>query len=288
MSCVVCTRALPGEACAAHITRRLQDENNSSVCNSCRASIGLESEANAGRAALVVNELITPEVDYDSWKQFAELVYKVQDDYCVCVATAVRNASEKYNPSIVLGSVWLLYAVPLELHYLQDHGPSIIMQLTQRQGVFWCKMAAHLVYTRAMRAAAIYNDTLTTLADFDDIQIAIGQNLENLVQIMQQEVRHTFSGALPFSIYTLCSGFVATLLVKNFTFYEDRHHTAFTNKQFRALLLTISMGSHQRLGDRSPLLALESDILQFICSFLHSSHLLKHSVFHTSEQWLVA
>ena len=274
-----------GQDCAAHITRLLQDEDNSSVCNSCCAKLGLESSA--ARAALVVNELITPEVDYDSWKQFAETVYQVQDDYCSCVATAVRNANEQYNHSMVLGSVWLLSAVPIELPYLQDHGPAIMMQLTQRQGIFWCKMAAHLLYTRAMRAAAIYNDALTTLADYDE-QFATGQSLENLVQIMQQEVRHTFSGAMPFSIYTLCSGFVATLLVKNFTFYEDRHHTAFTNKQFRTLLLTISMGSHQRLGDRSPLLVLESDILQFICSFLHSSHLMKHYVFHTSEQWLVA
>jgi hypothetical protein len=38
---------------------------------------------------------------------------------------------------------------------------------------------------------------------------------------MHQEVRHTFSGDMPFSIYTLCSCFISTLLFKNFTSYED-------------------------------------------------------------------
>jgi hypothetical protein len=35
-------------------------------------------------------------------------------------------------------------------------------------------------------------------------------------------VRHTFSGVMYFSIYTLCSGFVSILLVNNFTLYDDR------------------------------------------------------------------
>jgi hypothetical protein len=63
---------------------------------------------------------------------------------------------------------------------------------------------------------------------------------------MQQEVRHTFSGSMPFSIYTFCSGFVSTLLVKNFTFYDNAELTG--SVKFRALLLTLCMGAHPRLG----------------------------------------
>jgi hypothetical protein len=47
---------------------------------------------------------------------------------------------------------------------------------------------------------------------------------------MQQDLRHTFSGAMPLSIYTLCRR--RTLLVKNFTFYDGKHLTALTHEEF--------------------------------------------------------
>ena len=104
---------------------------------------------------------------------------------------------------------------------------------------------------------------------------------------MQKKVRHTFSGAMPFSIYTLCSGFVSTLIVKNFTFYDNRDFTAFTHGQFCALLLALRMGLHPRLGQRCPLLPLQDDVLQCMCAQLAASQLVKHIVFHTQERWLV-
>jgi hypothetical protein len=105
---------------------------------------------------------------------------------------------------------------------------------------------------------------------------------------MQKEMRHTFSGAVPFSIYSLCSGFVSTLLVKNFTLYDDCDFTAFTHAQFCALLLALCMGLHPRLGQHCPLIALQDDVLRCICAQLPASQLTKHIVFHTQEQWLVA
>jgi hypothetical protein len=39
----------------------------------------------------IVNELVTPEVDYDSWKEFVELVYLVQDVFCNLLAEAVQQ-----------------------------------------------------------------------------------------------------------------------------------------------------------------------------------------------------
>ena len=110
----------------------------------------------------------------------------------------------------------------------------------------------------------------------------------SFIDVMQQEVRHTFSGAMPFSIYTLCSGFVSTLLVKNFTLYDDGDFTAFTHAQFCALLLALCMGLHPCLGQHCPLLALQDDVLQCICAQLPASQLTKHIVFHAQEQWLVA
>jgi hypothetical protein len=288
--CELCARALEGGDRAPYITRLLLAESGGAVCRACRAK---EAEKpREARALHVVNELVTPAVDYETWREFAELVYAVQDRYCACLEAAVRLALRREQVSRVLGSFYDFCGFPLELEHLRTHGPAIILELTKGQGAFWCNMVAHLVYTRATRAAAIFGDVLASLADGDDERArgswSRAETVAQLVEIMQQEVRHTFSGAMPFSIYTLCSGFVSTLLVKNFTFYDDRDLTAFTDSQFRALLLALCMGAHPRLGARSPLLALHDDLLQSVCARLPASQLMKHIVFHTQEQWLVA
>jgi len=288
--CERCARALDGGDRAPYIARLLLAESGA-VCRACRAK---EAERpREARALHVVNELVTPEVHYESWREFAELVYAVQDRYCACVEVAVREALRRGQVSHVLGT---FCGFPLELEHLRTHGPAVILELTKGAGNFWCNMVAHLVYSRVTRAAAIYNDVLANLADGDDERARSrwaradsgDGTYAQLVDVMHQEVRHTFSGAMPFSIYTLCSGFVSTLLVKNFTFYDDAELTAFTNAQFRALLLALCMGAHPRLGARSPLLALHDDLLQAVCARLPASQLLKHIVFHTQEQWLVA
>ena len=271
-----------------HLTRLLLADNTAAVlCVACRNK-KTEARALAEKPAYalhIMNELVTPEVEYSSWKEFAELVYTVQDKYCACLVHSMHTALERQQVSLVLGRV---YGFPLELHELRERGPGILLLLTKLKGVFWCQMVAHLIYTRVRRAAAIFNDVLATIADGDDERFASPETMLQLLEVMQQEVRHTFSGAMPFSIYTLCSGFISTLLVKNFTFYDDSVLTAFTDPQYRALLLALCMGAHTRLGARSPVLALHADLLQSICSRLAASQLTKHIVFHTQEQWLVA
>ena len=108
----------------------------------------------------------------------------------------------------------------------------------------------------------------------------------SLIEVMKEEVRHTFSGAMPFSIYTLCSGFVSTLLVDNFTFYDDGKLTAFTHAQFEDMLLALCMGLHRRLGLKSPWLSMHDELLQSVCSRLRASQLKQHIVCHTYEERL--
>lgn len=240
----------------------------------------------------LVNELITPEVEYDTWKEFVDLVYLVQDEFCACLAAAVLLDAEQgfRHVSPVLGSVhWF----PLSITLARVRGPEIIMRLTKQQGLFWCQAVSHFVCSRALRAAAIYDDVRSALDLRDDAPGALDASgapdrlqTSTLTSIMQQEVRHTFSGAMPFSIYTLCSGFVSTLLVKNFTFYADDSLSAFSHRQFEDMLLTLCMGLHPRLGERSPLLPLDADTLRVVCASLCASQLQKHIVFHTQEQWL--
>jgi hypothetical protein len=237
----------------------------------------------------IVNELVTPEVDYDSWKEFVELVYLVQDLFCSLLAEAVQQEFQTEHMSPVLGSI---YCRMPTLAYLKAMGPSVIMRLTKSNGEFWCSMVSHFVCARALRAAAIFEDVSTSLSDTLRQSDAAVAELEEedrvalMISVMQQEVRHTFSGAMPFSIYTLCSGFVSTLLVKNFTFYNDKKLTALTHEQFRDILLTLCMGLHPRLGKHSSLLPVTSDILRLVCGGLCASQLEKHIVFHTQEQWL--
>jgi hypothetical protein len=50
----------------------------------------------------IVNELVTPEVDYDSWKEFVELVYLVQDVFCNLLAEAVQQEFQTDHMSPVL------------------------------------------------------------------------------------------------------------------------------------------------------------------------------------------
>lgn len=236
----------------------------------------------------IVNELITPEVHYESWKEFVDLVYWVQDAFCVLLAAAVQEETQTRHESPVLGSVFS--RVPT-LATVQAQGPAIIMRLTKNNGYFWCQMVSHFVCSRALRAAVIFDDVRCSICDTLELSETSLQNIEQervqlMSSIMQQEVRHTFSGAMPFSIYTLCSGFVSTLLVKNFTFYEDDRLTAFTHEQFADILLALCMGTHPRLGQHSSLLHMTPDILSLACARLTASQLAKHIVFHTQEQWL--
>ena len=117
---------------------------------------------------------------------------------------------------------------------------------------------------------------------------------------MQNEIRRAFAGSLPLSMYTLSSGFISSLLVKNFTFFSpmlqdddgvlSNHHagkyTVFTNTEYQDMLLTLCMGQHPRLGQNSTLLPLTADILRTLCENLADSELQKHIFFHTEEQWL--
>lgn len=140
------------ESCGSDLHVAATSLLSESMCRLCSRQ---QTEKQRGTRALhVVNELVTPDVEYESWKEFAGLVYAVQDSYCECVAQATMLAVAQQQFSLVLGRV---YGFSPELTHLQERGPGIILRLTKSQGVFWCKMVAHLLYTRVARAAAIFN-----------------------------------------------------------------------------------------------------------------------------------
>jgi hypothetical protein len=72
----------------------------------------------------IVNELVTPEVHYDSWKEFVELVYLVQDAFCHLLAEAVQQEIQTEHLSPVLGSIYC--RIPT-LAQLKATAPNVIM-----------------------------------------------------------------------------------------------------------------------------------------------------------------
>ena len=136
------------EACGSDLHVAGTSLLSESMCRLCSRQ---QTEKQRGTRALhVVNELVTPDVEYESWKEFAGLVYAVQDSYCECVAQATMLAVAQQQFSLVLGRV---YGFSPELSHLQERGPGIILRLTKSQG--------------GGGGLFVFNDTITKLNRLD-------------------------------------------------------------------------------------------------------------------------
>jgi hypothetical protein len=233
---------------------------------------------------ILVRRVAPPQVRYENWTEFSDLLFAVQDHYCACLVASARMDLEKEQVSLDLGNV---RSFGFQLSHLREQGPSILMQLTKQEGAYWCSMVAHFVCSRVLRAAAIYHNALAHLTGENGTHREPGVRSKlHVLEVMQQEVRYTFSTAMPFSIYTLSSGFVSTLMIENFEFYDDADLTAFTVSEIECLLLTLCMGLHWRLGMSSPLLVMQDEIVQSICARLRTSRLRAHVAFNTHQELL--
>jgi len=243
----------------------------------------------------IVNEIITPNVHYKTWQEFVDIVYFVRDSFCVLVQQDVTEELKTKYLSRVTGRE--LYKRPT-LATTTIAGAKIIQNLTknssENSSTLWCEMVSHFLCTRALCAAFMFDD-LYFLASGEDVQTEADRT-EVIINCMQNEIRETFAGSLSLSIYTLSSGFISSLIVKNFTFFshlpqfieddDDHQPTVFTNTEYQDMLLTLCMGQHLRLGQNSTLLPLTGDILRTLCENLAASELQKHIFFHTHEQCL--
>jgi hypothetical protein len=231
------------------------------------------------KSIYIVNDMMTPEVHYNTWKEFVKLVYFVQEAFCSLVEKDVTEELETKYLSRLIG--YEFTKMPT-LQSTKQQGPLILQILTKNTSSFWCEMVSHFVCTRALRAAWIFND-IHEILNLEDLR---PKKTQLMINTMQQEIRHSFAGTIPFSIYTVSSGFIATLLVKNFTFFSDIHFTAFTNAEYQDMILTLCMGMHSRLGQNSILLTLKTDILRAVCAQLCVSEQQKHIIAHKQEEWL--
>jgi hypothetical protein len=243
---------------------------------------------------VVVRKIASPEVNYSTWGEFADLLFSVQDNYCMCLVASLTMDVEAHRASLLphaTNSLQTTNSLQVKLSHLREQGPRIIMELTKHEGAWWCEMVAHFVCSRVLRAASIYQRIREELREEESDDSARDEALDRrrmltLIEILQDEVRYTFSGAMPFSVYTLCSGFVSTLLVDNFTFYDDGELTAFTHSQFEDMLLALCMGLHRRLGLKSPWLCMHDELLRSVCSRLRASQLRQHIGCHTYDERL--
>ena len=232
----------------------------------------------------IVNDMLTPEVNYNTWKEFVDLVYCVRDAFCVLVEQDVRDELSQKHLSPLIGCT---FSTTPTLSNTKKQGPLIMQILTKNTSAFWCEMVSHFVCTRALRAAWTFNDK-NDMWNLEDSPEPLRTSL--MINCMLQEIRHTFAGAIPFSIYTLSSGFIATLLVKNFTFFSDMYDgcqvTLFANSEYQNMLLTLCMGLHPRLGQKSIMFPLTNDLLRVVCAKLCASDQEKYTICQNQEEWL--
>ena len=259
------------------------------------SSLSIDSFSIASAAqdqGVVVRLLSSPKVRYSTWNEFSDLLMDVQENYCRCLVASVMMELEAHEIPLLEAARNFSFT----LSHIKKQGPRIIMGLTKQEGAWWCAMVAHFVYSRVQRASVIYQHTIEQLKEVElqdegstcsaEDDLVFSRRISTLTQILQEEVRYTFSGAMPFSVYTLCSGFVSTLIVDNFTFYNNSELTAFTNSQFEDILLTLCMGLHTRLGASSPLLGIHDEIMLSLCKLICASSLQKHVSCHTFEKRL--
>lgn len=171
-----CASCVPRSTCA-HDTTPAQRASPHFVPGSVRGASRERASHSRGR--------------HGTWKDFVDLVYKVQDEYCACVATACLVAREERTVSVVLGDVYTVHGtvLPDELSHLRINGPLIIAQLTKNQGILWCQMVAHFLYCCALNAAATYVDVVSDVRNggFDDQSLTDG-----MIRTMHKEVRRSF------------------------------------------------------------------------------------------------
>lgn len=75
---------------------------------------------------ILVRRVAPPQVRYENWNEFSELLFAVQDHYCACLVAAARMDLEIGNG--------------FQLSHLREQGPRILMQLTKQEGAYWCSM----------------------------------------------------------------------------------------------------------------------------------------------------
>jgi len=238
-----------------------------------------------GSSPVAVRLLASPTVCYSTWNEFSDLLMDVQENYCRCLVASVMMELEVMEPAGVFS---------FTLSHIKKQGPRIVMGLTKQEGPWWCAMVAHFVYSRVLRASVIFQHTIEQLraAELERCTcsaqdgLTVSRHISTLTQVLKDEVRYTFSGAMPFSVHTLCSGFVSSLIVENFTFYDNAELTAFTNSQFEEIVLALCMGMHTRLGANSPLLGVHDEIMLCLYKLICISTLRKYVIGNTFEERL--
>lgn len=242
------------------------------------SSLSADSCSIAGAApeqGVVARVLPSPKVAYDTWQEFSALLMEAQANYCRCLVVSVTK--ELGARELPMREAARNFAFTLS--HAQEQGPRVIMGLTKQEGPCWCAVVAHFVHARVLRASRIYQRTIEQLKDAElgapaggaQDELLFCRRLSAFLEVLHEEVQHTFSGVAPWSVHTLSSGFVSALIAENFTFYDDPERTAFTNSQIQDILLALCMGLHPSLGASSPLLPMHDELMLSLCNLVCAS-----------------
>lgn len=242
------------------------------------SSLSADTYSIAGAAAqqgVIARWLQSPTIAYDTWHEFSALLTEAQETYCRCLVVSVMQELDARELPLREAARNFSFT----LSHAQAQGPRILMGLTKQEGAWWCAVVAHFVHSRVLRASIVYQRTIERLEDAElggpagsaQDELLFCRRISAFLEVLHEEVRHTFSGVAPWSVHTLSSGFVSTLIAENFTFYDDPERTAFTNSQFRDILLALCMGLHPSLGASSPLLPMHDELMLTLCNLVCAS-----------------
>ena len=100
---------------------------------------------------------------------------------------------------------------------------------------------------------------------------------------MQDGFCMSFAGAQPISINSLHNGVISSILFNNFEIFDTVMMEYFSTSQCEHLMLAICMGLQMKMSE---IFALETEILNLICSHLFVNTQKKYALCNMHAQWI--
>ena len=250
-----------------------------------------------------------PEVDYIDWKHMIDIVYKTKARFVGAMEAAVMTDAAVYAalrantaPVTALHSFRDPIYHDAAICYFEGEARQIIAQLTLDQPSPWTRFVADNLFRRVLRVSRIYRDVIVYhhAYDFthDDNTLLVDDQIGNhwphlfefkaqhMCDLMKQEVDLAFGGQCPWNRHSFDQSFVADLLTHNFHVLDLPPYFVLSTRELYATRLAFAQGTHPRLGDKSEMQRLDSDLCALIYSFVCLAGDQTQAHFYTAAQWL--
>ena len=253
-----------------------------------------------------------PEIDYVDWKQMIDVVYKTKARFVDAMEAAVMTDAAVYGalrantaPATTLHSFRDPIYHDAAICYFEGQARQIVAHLTLDKPSPWTRFVADSLFKRVMRVSRIYRDVIVYHHAYefthDDNTLPMTQfvnefgnpwphlfefKAQHMCDLMKQEVDLAFGGQCPWNRHSFDQSFVADLLTCNFHVLDLPPYFVLSTRELHATRLAFAQGTHARLGDKSEMQRLDSDLCALIYSFVCLAGDQTQAHFYTAAQWL--